>query len=316
MSSKPTSAYQRSFTSAIGAYVLWGILPIYWKLLEQVPAWEILSHRIIWSFVFLLSLLACTRRLGQFCADAKALIAQSQKALGILAASLLISLNWLLYIWAVNNGRIVEASLGYYINPLVNVVLGILFLKERLSRTQIAAVLLAAAGVLYLALHFGSLPWVALSLATTFGLYSLCKKLLNIGAVTSITLETLLITPIALSFLIFWHNSGIPVFHSEQPVAAALLLGSGIITAIPLLLFTSGANGLPLSVLGFIQFLSPTISLLVGVLVYHETFSSIHLASFSLIWLALILFLASQTAKFSQLQSSLRKKLRQGERSF
>lgn len=315
MSSKPTSAYQRSFTSAIGAYVLWGILPIYWKLLEQVPAWEILTHRIIWSFVFLVFLLACTRRLGQFCADAKALFAQSQKALGILAASLLISLNWLLYIWAVNNGRIVEASLGYYINPLVNVVLGILFLKERLSHAQIASVLLAAAGVLYLALHFGSLPWVALSLATTFGLYGLCKKLLNIGAVTSITLETLLITPIALSFLIFWHNSGIPVFHPEQPIAAALLLGSGIITAIPLLLFTSGANGLPLSVLGFIQFLSPTISLLVGVLVYHETFSSIHLTSFSLIWLALILFLASQTTKFSQLQSGLRKKLRQEDRS-
>lgn len=315
MSSKPTSAYQRSFASAIGAYVLWGILPVYWKLLEQVPAWEILSHRIIWSFVFLVFLLACTRRLGAFYADTKALFSQPQKALGILTASLLVSLNWLLYIWSVNNGRIVEASLGYYINPLVNVVLGILFLKERLSRAQIASLLLAAAGVLYLALHFGSLPWVALALAILFGLYGLCKKLLNISAVTGITLETLLITPIALFFLIFWHNSGIPVFHSEQPFAAALLIASGVITAIPLLLFTSGANGLPLSVLGFIQFLSPTISLLVGVLAYHETFSSVHLVSFSLIWLALILFLASQTAKFSQLQSSLRQKLRQGARS-
>lgn len=311
MSLNTANSYRSGFASAAGAYILWGVLPVYWKLLAQVPAWEILAHRVLWSFVFLFCLLACTRRLGPFYTEAKSLFTQPQKALGILAASLLISVNWLVYIWAVNNGRIVETSLGYYINPLVNVVLGILFLKERLSRAQIASVLLAAAGVLYLALHFGSLPWVALSLATTFGLYGLCKKLLNIGAVTSITLETLLITPIALSFLLYWNNSGIPVLHTGQPPVAALLMGSGIITAIPLILFASGANALPLSVIGFIQFLSPTIALLVGTFAYHEAFSPVHIVSFSLIWLALAIFLASQTTGFSQLQAHVSHKLRQ-----
>ena len=306
-----SNSYRRGFTSAAGAYILWGILPVYWKLLQQVPAYEILAHRVLWSFVFLFLLLVCTRQLNQFYTEAKSLITQPKKAFSILAASILISVNWLVYIWAVNDGRIVETSLGYYINPLVNVLLGILFLKERLSRAQIVSVLLAAAGVLYLALHFGSVPWVALSLATSFGLYGLCKKLLNIGAVTGITLETLLITPIALSFLIYWHNSGLSVLHSDQPLATVLLLGSGVITAIPLLLFARGANALPLSVIGFIQFLSPTIALLVGIFAYHETFSSVHLVAFSLIWLALVIFLAAQTNGLSQMQAQVSYKVKQ-----
>lgn len=286
MNSLPT----RGILSAIGAYVLWGLLPVYWKLLKQASAMEILSHRVIWSLLFLLVLLVITRRIGLFRQETQEIIAQPRKMLGILAAAGLISVNWLVYIWAVNDNRIVETSLGYYINPLVNVLLGVLLLKEKLSRRQYFAVFLAGCGVLNLVVHFGTFPWVAVSLAISFSLYGLCKKTLRLGATTGIILETGLLAPVALVYLSWLHFAGGSIFGPALTVETILLVGAGVVTSLPLVLFANAANQLPLSMLGFIQYLSPTIALIVGVFLYHEPFTSAHAISFGLIWLALLIY--------------------------
>jgi len=276
--------------SAIGCYVLWGFLPIYWKLIDHVPALEILAHRIVWCFLFLLVLLAATGRLGPARREAAAIAADRKKIAGVLAATVLISINWLVYIWAVNDSRIVETSLGYYINPLVSVLLGVVVLKERLTLPQSAAVALAALGVLNQAVHVGGLPWVSLSLAVTFGLYGLCKKMLNIGAITGLTIETLLLTPASLGYVAWLQATGAGALAGGQIATDLLLLGTGVVTAVPMLLFANAANRIPLSVLGFIQYLSPTLALFVGVFVYHEPFSLTQFVSFAFIWAALAVF--------------------------
>jgi len=276
--------------SAIGCYVLWGFLPIYWKLIDHVPALEILAHRIVWCFLFLLVLLAATGRLGPARREAAAIAADRKKIAGVLAATVLISINWLVYIWAVNDSRIVETSLGYYINPLVSVLLGVVVLKERLTLPQSAAVALAALGVLNQAVHVGGLPWVSLSLAVTFGLYGLCKKMLNIGAITGLTIETLLLTPASLGYVAWLQATGAGALAGGQIATDLLLLGTGVVTAVPMLLFANAANRIPLSVLGFVQYLSPTLALFVGVFVYHEPFSLTQFVSFAFIWAALAVF--------------------------
>ena len=270
--------------------MLWGMLPIYWKLLKQASALEILSHRILWSLFFLLLLLAITRRVGLFRLETQSVFTQPRKMLGILATASLISVNWLVYIWAVNADRIVETSLGYYINPLVNVLIGVLLLKEELSKRQYFAVFLAACGVLKLIFHFGNVPWVALSLAVSFSLYGLCKKTLGLGATTGIVLETGLLAPLALTYLSWLHFTGNSVFGPVMPFETVMLVGAGIVTALPLVLFANAANQLPLSTLGFFQYLSPTIALICGVFLFHEPFTSVHAASFGLIWLALLIY--------------------------
>ena len=276
--------------SAICAYLMWGFLPIYWKLLRQASAVEILSHRVLWSLFFLLIFLIIAQRLPSFRTEISSICKDPRRILGVFAATVLISLNWLVYIWAVNDNRIVETSLGYYINPLVNVLLGVALLKEKLSSKQYLAVALAAAGVLNLVFHFGVFPWVALSLAITFGLYGLCKKLLALSPITGITLETLIISPLAIAYLLFLNTQAIGVFGSGNLFATALLTGAGIVTALPMVLFANAANQLPLSLLGFIQYLSPTLALLTGVFVYHEPFTQAHAVSFGLIWMALAIF--------------------------
>ena len=276
--------------SAICAYFLWGFLPIYWKLLNQLSALEILSHRVIWSLFFLLLFIFAARRLGAFGKEILIILKEPRRMLGVFAATLLISLNWLIYIWAVNDNRIIETSLGYYINPLVNVLLGVVLLKEKLSSRQYLAVALATCAVLNLALQFGAFPWVALSLAVCFALYGLCKKLLGISATTGIALETFLISPVALAYLLFLHSQGTGMMGSGNFPITALLIGTGIVTALPMVLFANAANHLPLSVLGFVQYLSPTIALLTGVFLYHEPFTLAHGISFGLIWISLALF--------------------------
>jgi len=276
--------------SAICAYLLWGFLPIYWKLLRQAVALEILAHRVIWSLFFLLVFLIAARRLVPFVRDLRSIGSEPRKILGVIAATVLISLNWLVYIWAVNDSRIVETSLGYYINPLVNVLFGVVLLKERLSTRQYLAVALAVLGVLNLVLQVGTVPWVALSLAVSFSLYGLCKKLLGIAPITGITLETLLISPLALMYLLFLSSQDTGVFGPANLFATYLLIGAGIVTALPMVLFANAANRLPLSLLGFIQYLSPTIALLTGVFLYNEPFTLAHAISFGLIWLALAIF--------------------------
>ncbi len=281
--------------SAVGCYVVWGFLPIYWKLIDHVPALEILAHRVIWSLVFLAGLLAVTGRVGPARREVAAIVAKKKKVAGVLAATILITVNWFIYIWAVNDSRILETSLGYYINPLVSVLLGVAVLKERLTRRQAAAVALAAFGVLNQTVHIGGLPWVSLSLAVTFGLYGLCKKMLGIGAVTGITLETLLLTPVALAYLAWLQGQGLGAFTPAEPVTAWLLFGTGAATAVPFLLFADAANRIPLSVLGFVQYLSPTIAMFVGIFMYHEPFSATQFVSFAFIWAALAVFSLGRT---------------------
>ena len=280
----------KGILSAVVAYLMWGFLPIYWKLLRQAEALEILSHRIFWSLFFLAVFLLLTGRNSIFRAELRVLVRDRRRVCGVLVSTVLITLNWLIYIWAVNDSRIVETSLGYYINPLVNVLLGVALLKERLSTKQYLAVALAAAGVLNLTLNFGAFPWVALSLAVSFGLYGLCKKLLGLSPITGITLETLLISPVALIYLFSLEVQNAGTFGWANPWPTALFIGAGIVTAVPMVLFANAANQLPLSLLGFIQYLSPTIALLTGVFLFHEPFTPVHALSFGLIWLALALF--------------------------
>ena len=280
----------KGILSAVVAYLMWGFLPIYWKLLRQAEALEILSHRIFWSLFFLAVFLLLTGRNSIFRAELRVLVQDRRRVCGVLVSTVLITLNWLIYIWAVNDSRIVETSLGYYINPLVNVLLGVALLKERLSTKQYLAVALAATGVLNLTLNFGAFPWVALSLAVSFGLYGLCKKLLGLSPITGITLETLLISPVALIYLFSLEVEHAGTFGWANPLPTALFVGAGIVTAVPMVLFANAANQLPLSLLGFIQYLSPTIALLTGVFLFHEPFTPVHALSFGLIWLALALF--------------------------
>jgi len=293
--------------SAIGAYTLWGFLPIYWKLIQQIPALEILAHRIVWCLLFMGMALFATKGIISFRREIRNIADQRKRLFGLVCAAVLITLNWLIYIWAVNDNRIVETSLGYYINPLVSVFLGIIVLKERLTFWQTVAVVLAGLGVLNLTFNFGTFPWVSVSLAISFGLYGLVKKIVNIGAITSITLETLLLSPLALIYIAYLQWQGIGAFDFGQSMIAGMLIGSGIVTAIPMVLFSNSAIRLPLTVLGFIQYLSPTIALFIGVFLYHEPFSLTHLISFSLIWLALVIFSLARTKAFVHIEAAMMK---------
>lgn len=291
--------------AAAGAYLLWGVLPVYWKQLSQVSAYEILAHRVIWSCVFMVVILLVTRGIRQFCGETADISHKPKKIIGLTIASLIISANWLIYIWAVNVNRVVETSLGYYINPLVNVFLGVVVLKEKLTLWQSVSIMLAAMGVLNMAISFGSIPWVSLSLAITFGFYGMCKKILKIGAITATTLETLIVSPVALVFLFYLEGQGSGSFGHASSLTTFFLMGAGVVTAIPLLLFASGANRLSLSLLGFIQYLSPTIALAIGVLLYHEPFTTVHIVSFSLIWLALTVFSLAGTRPFVSVEERI-----------
>ncbi|CCO08175.1 EamA family transporter RarD [Desulforamulus hydrothermalis] len=293
---------------ALGAYLLWGILPAYWKLVQHVPSSEVLAHRIVWSFIFMLAILLAGSKWRAFREELAEIKKNHKKCLGVITASLLITVNWFIYIWAVNSDRIIETSLGYYINPLVSVLLGILVLKERLSFWQTVSFFLALLGVLNMTFHFGAVPWVALTLAISFALYGLIKKVINVGAITGITVETMLISPFTLLYLIHLHLTGTGSFRFSSPGLAALLVGAGIVTALPLILFAKGANRLPLSILGFLQYLAPTIALLLGVLIYHESFTRVHLISFSFIWAALLIFSLSKTGPLVRLETLLPKR--------
>ncbi|MBP7330982.1 MAG: EamA family transporter RarD [Firmicutes bacterium] len=293
-----TNEFAIGTASAAGAYLLWGILPVYWKSIISVPSDQIIAHRVLWCFLFLLLVLVFAGRFRGFLYEIRGVMARPKQLAGLFTASFIISINWYLYIWAVNDGRIVETSLGYYINPLVSVLLGIIFLRERLSSWQIVSFLLAFAGVLNMAVSFTALPWVSLSLAVTFGMYGLLKKIVNLDAISGLTIETMIITPFALAYLTYAFKSGTLVFSFGFSHITILTMGAGVVTAVPLLLFAAGANRLPLYAVGFLQYLTPTISLLLGVFLYHEPFTAVHLVSFSLIWAALIIFSLATTRSF------------------
>jgi chloramphenicol-sensitive protein RarD len=278
---------------AVGAYLAWGLLPLYWKVFQEMAAWEILAHRIVWSLVFVAVLLFVTKRWLQM----RKAISTAKERGALLLCSLFISANWLIFIWAVNNGNVLETSLGYYINPLLNVLFGVLFLKERLGKGQWMAIALAAAGVSVMTAHYGRVPWVAISLALTFACYGLVKKLIKTDAIISLAWETLVVAPVALGYLVTLHVSGTDTLSHVTGWQIALLTLSGVATALPLFWFAQAAKLLPLSTVGFIQYLAPSISLFMAVFLFGEAFGGVHLVSFGLIWSALFVYTVSSMRK-------------------
>jgi len=291
-----TSPTRTGVLAATAAYLTWGLAPVYWKLLQEVPALELLAHRVLWSFVLVITWLAASRRL----AELRTAWASSATRTRLLATTVLIAVNWGLFIWAVNSGHILQASLGYYINPLVSVLLGLLVLRERLSRAQGVAVALAALGVAVLALSVGSLPWVSLALAGSFGLYGLLRKTVHAGPVPGLAFETSLLAPLALAWLVALGLEGRGAFGRISTTTDLLLVFTGVLTAVPLLLFTTGARRLPLNLLGLLQYLTPTCHLALAVAVYHEPFSSAHAVTFALIWSALALYTADARRRIAR----------------
>ena len=272
--------------NGIAAYAMWGVFPIYWKLLHEVPALQVIGHRISWSFILLILFVLVTQQWKEFRSAAL-----TPKRLGIYAlAGALLTVNWLVYVWGVNAGFIVETSLGYFINPLLSVLLGVLFLHERLRPAQWIPVALATAGVTYLTIAYGRLPWIALSLAFSFGFYGFVKKLAPLGSLYGLTLETGIVFPVALIYLAFVGRNGTGAFLHEGLQIDLLLIGAGAVTTIPLLMFASAARQIPLTVVGLLQYIAPTIQFLIGVLLYKEPFDHAHLIGFSIVWIALIIF--------------------------
>jgi chloramphenicol-sensitive protein RarD len=270
------------------AFALWGIFPLYFRQIATVPSGEILIHRIVWSLVFVVIVLTARRQWAWL----KPVLRQPRVLAAFTASAVLLSTNWLIYIWAVNNGHVIDSSLGYFINPLVNVLLGYTVLHERLRRMQWLALGLAAAGVVWLTVLAGHLPWIALALAGSFGAYGLLRKVATLGALEGLTLETLLLAPIAALVLGVWMANGSSTFPAADATTNFWLIAAGPITAIPLLLFAAGARRISLTTLGLLQYIGPTIQLALGLWLFHEPFSAERLIGFILIWLALALYSA------------------------
>lgn len=275
---------------AISSYAIWGVLPIYWKQLHSVNSLEVLAHRIIWSFVFVLALVVLT---GQFKTAMAVFKDRRRLALTALAA-VMITLNWGLFIWSIQVGRILESSLGYYINPLVAVIFGVVIFKERLNRWQLAAIGSASLGVLVLVVEYGQFPWLSFSLAISFGLYGALKKLVQTPSMVGLALETAFLLPLALIWVGSRQVNGTGALGHSTLLVTVFLLLAGMITAIPLLLFAESTRKIPLSWVGMTQYISPTLMFILGVFLYHEPFRPIQAVSFAFIWLALILYTASQ----------------------
>lgn len=271
---------------ALGAYFIWGVAPIYFKSIQEVPAEEILTHRIIWSFFFMVLLLTVSRHWSYV----RQVLKQPKKILILGVTATTIASNWLIYIWSVNNGHMLQASLGYFINPLVNVLFGMLFLQERFRRMQWIAVGLALTGVLIQLWQFGSVPVIGLSLAVTFATYGLLRKKLGVDTQTGMTFETLWLLPVGIIFLLFFADSPTSNMAMNDWHLNVLLIAAGVITTVPLLLFTEAANHLRLSTLGFFQYMGPSIMFLLAVFMYGEVMTSELLVTFGFIWVALILF--------------------------
>ncbi|MBI3561626.1 MAG: EamA family transporter RarD [Gammaproteobacteria bacterium] len=270
----------------VGAYIAWGLFPIYFKLLRHVPALQLISHRIFWSCLILGASVLLTRQWTTF----RAAIVQPRIILRYVIAAVLIGINWLVFVWAVNANFIIEISLGYFIAPIVNVLLGVFFLRERLRVWQWVCVALVATGVLYLTVMYGTLPWIAMTLAFSFGVYGLVKKTAPLGSLHGLTLETAILLLPAFFYLMYSENVGQGAFLHSGTAIDLLLIGAGILTAIPLLMFASAAQRIPLWQLGLLQYIAPTLQFLLGVVVYHEPFIAAQGWGFGCVWLALIIF--------------------------
>ncbi|NQV46725.1 MAG: EamA family transporter RarD [Rhodospirillaceae bacterium] len=285
MDSKPESPLIGPL-AAITAFSLWGGYPLYFKAIKHVPAFEIMSHRVIWTVLFLGIVLVLRGRMS----EVRRVFADLKLLRTLMLSSLLVSANWLVFIWAVGQERVLETSLGYYINPLVSVALGMIFLKERLNRWQFLAVALAVLGVGNMVVQFGAPPWVALSLAFLFGIYGLVRKVAPVGSFTGLFVETLLIAPPVLAYLIYLAIDGSGSFLAVDRTTDTLLVFSGLLTAAPLVLFAFAAKRLRLSSVGFFQYIAPTGHFLIAVYIFTEPFTDAHLITFGLIWLALAVY--------------------------
>ena len=276
----------RGLAAGAAAFTIWGLFPVYLHPLRGVPALQVIAHRITWSCLFLVAWLLLRGELG----DLRATLARPALLARLALTATLISINWLVYVWAVTHSHVVDTSLGYYINPLVNVLLGVIVLRERLNRAQWTAIGLAALAVLYLALLAGRPPWIAGTLAVSFSLYGFVRKVISVEALPGLTTETLLLMPLAAGYLAWCQWAGSGALTTQGAGVAALLIGSGLVTAIPLFLFAYGARLLPYSTVGVLQYIAPSLQLLCGVVLYRESFGPARAAGFALIWAALLIY--------------------------
>ena len=287
---KNTKASVRGTLAAFGAYGMWGIFPLYWKQLSSVEPLQILTHRIFWAAVFCLILLVAKGRL----AEIKTIVRDRKRFALVLAASIVVTGNWYLYIWAVNGGRVIQSALGYYINPLLSVVIGMLFFHEKADGWTRIAVIVATAGIVGAAIAYGSLPWVSLTLGLTFASYGALKKLLGLDPLLGLTIETLAIAPLAIAFLLSRQTAGAGAYWNDGAAITILLTLAGIVTAIPLLFFAIAANSISLQKLGFIQYVSPTTQLFLGLVVYGEKPSPALIVAFIGVILAVLIYIVSR----------------------
>jgi chloramphenicol-sensitive protein RarD len=278
----------RGLTAGAAAFVIWGFFPLYLHGLRAVPSLQVIAHRIGWSCLFLVLLMLLRGQLRELTATIRAPQLVSRLAL----SALLITCNWLVYVWSVAHGHVIDSSLGYFINPLMNVVLGVFVLRERLRALQWLAIALAAAGVLYLGVLAGRPPWIALALAVSFSLYGLVRKVVPVAALPGLTTETLILLPLAVAYLAWCESAGSGAFTRDGTAIALLLIGSGLFTAVPLFLFAYSARLLPYSTVGVLQYIGPSLQLACGVFFFNESFPPSRAFGFALIWLALILYAA------------------------
>ncbi len=276
----------RGILYGIGAYGLWGLLPIYWKALQGVPATEILANRMVWSLAFVLLILVVKKDWGWI----RPSLHNPRILITYFMTACILAVNWFTYIWGVNNGFIVETSLGYFINPLVNVLLGVVFLRERLRWGQLFAIAIAVVGVVYLTYGYGAVPWIALTLAFTFATYGLLRKTASLDSSQGLSLETAVLFLPALAYLLMLQNQGSSAFAQSDPQTTLLLIGAGLATGIPLLLFGAAARRITLTNLGLLQYIAPTLQFMLGVLVYGEAFTLTRMIGFGIIWLALAVY--------------------------
>lgn len=286
-SSSDVAREQRSaLIAGIAAFGFWGIIPIYWKFLRMVPASEILAHRFVWTTAFLAALLSWQGRWS----EVRQALRSRRAVLYCLASGTAISLNWLMFIWAVNANRVLETSLGYFITPLMNVLFGAIFLRERLTRLQFISVILVALGVLNLTFGYGRFPWIAMGLCCSWGVYGLLRKLSGTAAIPGLFFETTMLLPLALAYLFILQTKGTLFFSPLHWTESLILISSGLVTGLPLVWFGHAARHLRLTTVGFLQYLAPSGTFFLGVFLYHEPFTRAHLITFGLIWIALGIF--------------------------
>ena len=284
------SGKQKGILFVSGAYIIWGLLPVYWRQIETVSPYEIIAHRIFWSFIFMVLYILFTGRWQYLKTNLTFIFSNRKKALSLVAASIIISINWLTYILAVNQGHILEAGLGYYINPFVSILLAFFILKERFSKGEWLAIFIVSLGVIYMSLGVGHIPWLALTLAVTFGVYGLIKKTINIDATYALAVETAVLAPIALLYILYLNASGVNTLDFGLNRDTMFTMGTGVVTAIPLLLFALGAVKIPLSLTGLLQYIGPTLMLFIGIFLYGESFTATHQIAYGFIWAGLILY--------------------------